>query len=129
MFISSNEYATLNNLTSTKLTMIISESSYYIKNRQLPIAKLGEIIFHNLLFTLVCVEIFRLLVLLVKLIIVPQMDFITKHIQKKREILSRKMKSINHDIIVNDHSTSDNHSTTDNYSETTNDCNVIQISL
>ncbi len=157
MFISSNEYATSANLTSTELTIIISETSYYIKNRQLPIAKLREIIFHTLLFTVVCIEIFRLIILLFKLTFLPLLNFITRHFQKKNEILSTKMGGVDHatitddhDIIIDDHdittittTTTDNHDAlsiitdlhdtlstiTDIYEPTTRGYHVVQIPL
>jgi len=117
MFISFDEHPTSNNLPSTKLTTIVSESSYYIKNHQLPIAKLREIIFHNLLFILVYLEIFRLIFLLFKLIIVPQLNFVIKYLQKKKKILSTNMETIDHDT------------KTDNHSTIANDENVFQVSL
>ncbi|UJR32396.1 hypothetical protein I4U23_019858 [Adineta vaga] len=56
---------------STTLTIILVETPYYVKNLQQPIAKLSEIIFHNILFTIVCLEIFGLIFLLYKLICKP----------------------------------------------------------
>ncbi|CAF2390686.1 unnamed protein product [Rotaria sp. Silwood2] len=121
MFISSAEYVTMANLRSTKLTMVLSETSYYIKNHQSPIAKLREIIFHNLLFTVVCLEIFRLITLVCRLTILPLFSVIMQHFQGKKEILSTNIGSVDHDIITSDHDTTiDNHSTTvDNHSLTT----------
>jgi hypothetical protein len=153
MFISSDEYATSANLTATKLTMIITETSYYIKNRQLPIAKLREIIFHNLLFTVVCLEIFRLVILLWKLTFLPLLNFIMRHFQKTKQILATKLGSMDHEITKDDHcttimtiddhisttyipnTTTDNHSTitdlhsatTDDHSITTEDYNIVEI--
>jgi hypothetical protein len=103
MFISAEEHALSSNLTSTKLTVVISESSYYIKNRQLPIAKLREIIFHNLLFTIVCLEIFRLIILLYKLTILPLLNFTTKHFPETRKIRPTKMENIEPDTTIEDH--------------------------
>jgi hypothetical protein len=105
--------------------MIISETSYYIKNRQLPIAKLREIIFHNLLFTIVCLEIFRLIILLWKLTLLPLVNFIMRHFQKTKQILSMKLGNVDLEITKDKHSTTiltttDDHSiTTDNHSITT----------
>jgi hypothetical protein len=141
MFISSEEYATSANLTSTTLTIVISETSYYIKNRQLPIAKVREIIFHNLLFTVVCIEIFRLIFLLCKLTTLPIVNFIMEHCQKKNEIMSTKTESVDCDTIADDHDiTTDNHDTiTDNHDATsdnhsitttiTKDYDIVQINL
>ncbi|CAF3717154.1 unnamed protein product, partial [Adineta steineri] len=116
MFISSDDYVTSINLTSTTLTIFISETSYYIKNRQLPIAKLREIVFHNLLFTIVCLEIFRLVILLYKLTMVPLIDFLALHFRKRQEVTSTRMDSVDHDTTADEHDT-----TTDNYDSTTDD--------
>ena len=53
------------------LNIIISEASFFVKNRQSPIAKQPEVIFHNLLFTIVCLELFGLIFLLFKLALLP----------------------------------------------------------
>ena len=121
MFISSNEYAASDNLKSTKLTMILSETSYYIKNRQLPIAKVREIIFHNLLFTVICLELFRLMILLWKLTILPLLKIIMKHFPKTTEILLTKVESVDCETTTDDIDTTiDNHNTTaDNHSIST----------
>jgi hypothetical protein len=58
-------------LTSTTLTISISETSYYIKNVQSPIAKQAEVIFRTLLFTILCLELAGLAFLIVKLLIIP----------------------------------------------------------
>ena len=56
MFISADNYVTMANLTSTKVTIEMSETSYYIKNLQSPIAKESEVIFRTLLFSFLCLE-------------------------------------------------------------------------
>jgi hypothetical protein len=121
MFISSEDYAISINHASTELTVVISETSYYIKNRQLPIAKQGEIIFHNLLFTIVCLEIFRLLILLFKLMIDPLLRLIIAKFQKKSDILPIKMENVDHDTMTDD----DQDTTTDTHNTTTTDHSVI----
>ena len=70
LFLDADEYNQLN-LTSTIVTVDIQETPYYVKNVQQPIAKSSEIIFHNLLFTIVCLEIFGLGFLLYKLLVKP----------------------------------------------------------
>ena len=140
MFISSDDYVTSINLTSTTLTIFISETSYYIKNRQLPIAKLREIVFHNLLFTIVCLEIFRLVILLYKLTMVPLINFLMVHVRRKKQVISTRMESVDHDTAIDDHdtatddhdTTTDDHTTiTDNYSTITksigNDYNIVEV--
>lgn len=64
--------------TGTVFTISISETPYYVKNRQIPIARRGEIIFHNLLFTVVCLEIFGLVFLMCKLILEPLFHLICR---------------------------------------------------
>ena len=71
MFISANSYATLSNQTSTTLTIHISETSYYIKNTQSPIAKRPEIIFRTLLFAFLCLELCAMTFLIIKLLLIP----------------------------------------------------------
>ncbi|CAF4714773.1 unnamed protein product [Rotaria sp. Silwood2] len=67
LFISRDQY-----IRSTSqaiiLSIVLSETPYYVKNQQQPIAKQPEIIFHNVLFTVVCLEIFGLIFILYKLI-------------------------------------------------------------
>ncbi|CAF0997256.1 unnamed protein product [Adineta steineri] len=137
MFISSEDYITSVDLTSTTLTMFISETSYYIKNRQLPIAKLREIVFHNLLFTIVSLDIFRLIILLYKLVMLPSINILLIHFRNKKRIILTKMESVDHDTMTDDYDTTvddhdtipydhlisvDNHdTTTDNHDTTTDD--------
>jgi hypothetical protein len=85
MFISPQTYITLANLTATTVTIVISETSYYIQNREFPIAKQTEIIFHDLLFTIVVLEIFGLIYLIFKLGIIPLAKMIVKHFHIKTD--------------------------------------------
>ena len=55
----------------TVLTIHISEASYFIHNLQQPITKLYELIFTNILFTTMCIELFALVFLFFKLAILP----------------------------------------------------------
>ena len=71
MFIDAARYSTSANLTSTSLTVTISETSFYIKNVQSPIAKKPEVVFRTLLFSFLCLEMFAMLFLIHKLIILP----------------------------------------------------------
>jgi hypothetical protein len=70
LFISNDQYVGTA-LTLTTLTIMMIEIPYYIKNLQEPIARQSEIIFRNLLFTVVCLEIFGLVFLLYKLAFKP----------------------------------------------------------
>ncbi len=71
MFIDANSYVMYANLTSTTLTIGISETSYYVKNDQSPIAKQPEVIFHTLLFIIVCLELCALIFVVCKLLLIP----------------------------------------------------------
>jgi hypothetical protein len=77
-FVSETDYmlSTSTPSTETILTMTISETDNYILNEQDPIAKQDEIIFHNLLFTIVILEIFGIIFLIFKLMLVPLLSFI-----------------------------------------------------
>ena len=70
-------------LLKPSITVSISETSFYINNVQEPIAKKFEVIFHDLLFTVVCLEIFGLLFLIVKLLFVPFFKLIHRSIAKR----------------------------------------------
>ncbi|CAF0880444.1 unnamed protein product [Adineta ricciae] len=70
LFLTEDQYV-YSTSSSALLTLVISETPYYVKNLQEPIAKLSEIIFHNILFTVVCLEIFGLIFLLYKLVSTP----------------------------------------------------------
>ena len=102
LFLSASQYIRLTS-TSIKFQIDIYETPYYIKNVEQPIAKRPEVVFHNLLFTVVCLEIFGLGFLLYKLIIKPighllcPQHFKTKHnnkenIDAKRDDESKKVR-------------------------------------
>ena len=74
MFISADKYVTVANLTSTKVTIEMSETSYYIKNLQSPIAKESEVIFRTLLFSFLCLELCAIAFLICKLLIIPLVE-------------------------------------------------------
>ncbi len=76
MFLSQQTYLTTADLLQTTLVIVISETPFYIKNHQSPITKKPEVIFHNLLFTIVCLEIFGLVFMLFKLLLIPVFEFI-----------------------------------------------------
>ena len=81
IFLSEQKYMTATDLSQTTLSITISETSFYIQNHQAPIAKRPEIVFHNLLFTIVCLEIFGLVFLLFKLIFIPLFE----HLQNRKK--------------------------------------------
>jgi hypothetical protein len=71
MFIDAARYATSANLTSTTLTLVISETPYYIKNVQSPIAQKPEVLFRTLLFSFLCLEMCAMTFLIAKLLVLP----------------------------------------------------------
>ncbi|CAF1136567.1 unnamed protein product [Adineta ricciae] len=84
LFLTQDQYV-YSTSASALLTVVISETPYYVKNLQQPIAKLSEIIFHNILFTIVCLEIFGLIFLLYKLISTP-----LRHLYRSRYAAKHK---------------------------------------
>jgi hypothetical protein len=66
---------------SRQSTIIItlSETLFYINNEQQPIARTGEVIFHNILFTTTILGIFTLAFLLFKLTFMPILTVLVKH--------------------------------------------------
>jgi hypothetical protein len=72
-YLSSQQYVTID----------LSETPFFLKNTQEPIAKSGEILFHNILFSTVCIELFALAFLLFKLIFLPVLQVMHKYIQRQ----------------------------------------------
>ena len=70
LFVTNDQYVRSASATAI-LTIDITETPYYVKNLQEPIARQSEIIFRNLLFTNVCLEIFGLVFLSYKLLLKP----------------------------------------------------------
>jgi hypothetical protein len=95
MFVDETEYKYATS-SSTVLSIVISETSYYILNTQRPIAAEGEVIFTNILFTIMCLEIFGLAFLIFKLIVIP----VTKRVFnwcRQRASMNNSYKT-NHDL-------------------------------
>jgi len=71
LFYSESDFQSYHFLDNTVLTVQITEATYYILNQQEPITKLTEIIFTNILFTTMCIELFALTFLFYKLALGP----------------------------------------------------------
>lgn len=71
MFMTADTYVSSANLTSTTVTIDITETPYYIKNVQSPIAKQAEIVFRTLLFAFLCLELCAMAFLICKLLVIP----------------------------------------------------------
>lgn len=71
---------------STQNIIIISfsETNFYISNEQQPIARMGEIIFHNILFTTTIIGIFALAFLIFKLTL---MAILTQILNRPKHLL------------------------------------------
>ena len=69
--------------SSSVLTMSISETPYYTVNTQKPITDFAELIFTNILFTIVCLEIFGLVFLVFKLILLPWFKQLISYCQRR----------------------------------------------
>ncbi len=67
------------------LFMDFSETQFYIKNVQEPIARSGEIIFHNILFSTVCIELFGLAFLIFKLALLPLIQWAVHKLEHRRQ--------------------------------------------
>ncbi|CAF1266557.1 unnamed protein product [Rotaria magnacalcarata] len=102
LFLSQGVYSQLTS-TETVLTVAISESTYYVKNRQEPIVKRAELIFHNLLFTVVCFEIFGLLFVIYKLIFEPTYQLIVRMYSRRRERYRANDQRNNEELTSIDH--------------------------
>ena len=98
MFLDADRYVTSANLSSTTLTLVIGETSHYIKNVQSPIAKQPEVIFRTLLFSFLCLEMCAMGFLIVKLIIKPVVLVIHRIVCRRdqAEVEPEYMTKINH---------------------------------
>ncbi|CAF1118135.1 unnamed protein product [Adineta ricciae] len=86
-------------LTLTTLTLVITETPYYVKNLQQPIAKPSEIVFQNLLFITVCLELFGLIFLSYKLLFKPFYLNVLKKYRDGRQHESVEKQNLNEHII------------------------------
>jgi hypothetical protein len=77
-FFAASDYLNAPAATSTNLTLVISETPYFIPNLEEPIAKLPEVIFHNFLFTTMIIELFGLVFLIFKLGLIPLLIFLIR---------------------------------------------------
>lgn len=91
IFATENEYIYATS-TDTTISLVISETSFYVLNTQKPIADEAELIFTDLLFTITCIEIFGLIFLMFKLLIVPIMKYLLKC--RRRPLAEKPLTSI-----------------------------------
>ncbi|CAF2514012.1 unnamed protein product [Rotaria sp. Silwood2] len=73
----------------TVIQILLDERPFYIKNIQEPIVRAAELVFHGLLFTSLCIELFAFTFVLVKLFLSPLVRWI-KCICKKYSSMDNK---------------------------------------
>ena len=99
LFVSNDQYV-VSSMAETALTIVIIETPYYVKNMQEPIAREPEIIFRNLLFTVVCLEIVGLVFIFYVLVIKPIHGCCMKKDGTDRKETTEKKKQANGDVFV-----------------------------
>ncbi|CAF1125324.1 unnamed protein product [Rotaria sordida] len=77
-FVASTDYLIATPKSSTNMTLMITETPYYILNSQSPIARLPIIIYHDFLFITMVIGMFALMFALFKLIIIPFVVFLIR---------------------------------------------------
>jgi hypothetical protein len=97
LFVSNDQYVR-SSLMMTTLSLEITETPYYVKNLQEPIARQPEIIFRNLLFTVVCLEIFGLVFLSYKLVLKPLYYVVVEKCRHDKEKTIFNQKQANGDL-------------------------------
>ncbi|CAF4632835.1 unnamed protein product [Rotaria socialis] len=95
IFVNENEYIYAIS-SNTILSLVISETPYYVLNIQQPIVDEAELIFTNVLFTILCMEIFGLVLLIFKVIIVPLFRRLNNYYQ--RQSTTEKSLTSNFDV-------------------------------
>ena len=89
-FMTDTEYLIVAPQTSTKLTLVISETSYFILNEQKPIARLPEIVFHDFLFITMIIGMFVLIFIIIEVLILPCAKFLIRRCRSKDDDKQRK---------------------------------------
>jgi hypothetical protein len=102
-FVTDTDYLNTPPETSTTLTLVISETPYYILNEQSPIARLPEIIYHDFLFTTMIIGMFVLIFVIIDVMILPCSTFLIRKCrrnsgEKYREDGSRRSRSAPDDL-------------------------------
>ncbi|CAF1003158.1 unnamed protein product [Adineta steineri] len=69
--------------TTTNISITIEQNIFYIGNLQQPIARQTEVIFRSLLFTIVVLEVFGLIFLLIKLLFMPVFRTIHERLRQR----------------------------------------------
>ncbi len=77
-------------LLKTSFSISLSEMTYYVMNVQQPIAKEAEVIFHDLLFTIVCFELFGLIFITIKLVCLPLFNSMRQFVEKHSNLIHQE---------------------------------------
>jgi hypothetical protein len=83
--------------TQTNISVTIAQNIFYVSNLQQPIARQTEVIFRSLLFTIVVLEVFGLVFLLVKLLIIPVFHII---LNRTRQLLAKSQITPPDDVAI-----------------------------
>jgi len=97
ILLSSNQYI-FSTSSSVCLQISLTESSYYQKNLQKPMARKVEIVFHTILFIIICLELFSFIFLLYKLVLKPIYNHLRYYIIYLRRTESSSKTSV---VLIN----------------------------
>lgn len=78
------------------VTITFSETQFYLMNKQEPIARTGEILFHNILFTTTIIGIFALAFLVFKLTLMPIIQWFIRREICLFKICHQEKERVNH---------------------------------
>ncbi|UJR37190.1 hypothetical protein I4U23_029898 [Adineta vaga] len=90
LFYTESDFQLYHTSDRTVFTVQLTEATYYIYNQQEPITKLTEVIFTDILFTTMCIELFALTFLFFKLAILPLVRIILALIFKSNKVSPKK---------------------------------------
>ena len=98
MFISSNS----SSRTSTNLFIQLTNTPFFIRNKQEPIARKSEILFHTILFIGMCIDLVGMILLLLKLWFSPIAIYLLKRFANPKSFVGRlfKKKKNSSDILI-----------------------------
>ena len=77
------------NRGKTTLSLAISETAFFVKNKQKPIARKSEIIFHTILFIGVCIDLISMILLLLRLWIIPNISYVVHSLFRPSSLVYR----------------------------------------
>jgi len=84
----------------TIVQFVFDERAFYIKNIQSPIMRRPQMVFHALLFTSLCIELFALIFLFVNLLIVPMIRQIRSRCRQYQQRKDNHRQSTNKNLVT-----------------------------